>query len=461
MLSDLTRLFKTHKKIASWILIAFVAVALVTGLVSARRALKGSNDFDTFYYAGRAALTDSDLYGTADSTDPAVARGPFLYPPFAACVFSIYAVLPMGAAAFAWNLTLCVLFAICIGFISKMLRRESRDELRFWQGLTVPDRVVLLVFAGALLFDNLAMAQVNILVFFLTLASLFLWKSKKLILAGCLLAAAAFIKLTPLIFCLYFFLKKEWRVLAGFVTGALFCVFLIPAVFFGFQDSQVYHRQWAERILKPWAFEFSGMTYTEPDNTWGKTALVLKHERLVKKLIPKNQSLEATMNRLFLKGQPRHGYLPYPLHPARYYSEMPIIFGGLTRPVLRIVIFAMQALLLIMLCWFTVSRKTRLAGVGDLLVLSLYFLSITLLAPWTRSHQFIVWLFPLVSVFAGLPRESPSLQKKLRIGVYGCFVLYCLQALPYGKAAGMGTWANGVLLLTSLVLLKKIKSKPA
>ena len=63
------------------------------------------------------------------------------------------------------------------------------------------------------------MAQVNILVFTLTLISLFFWVRAKDFLSGLWLACAVFIKLTPALFLLFFILKKKWKVLAGFLAG--------------------------------------------------------------------------------------------------------------------------------------------------------------------------------------------------------------------------------------------------
>ena len=70
--------------------------------------------------------------------------------------------------------------------------------------------------------------------------------------------------------------------------------------------------------------------------------------------------------------------------------------------------------------------------------ISLVFLSMTLLSPLARSHQFIVWLFPL----------SRWTQKKMPAGIVELsFFFYALQGVPYGKAAGKGTVSNLILWL--------------
>ena len=77
------------------------------------------------------------------------------------------------------------------------------------------------------------------------------------------------------------------------------------------------------------------------------------------------------------------------------------------------------------------------------LEISFAFLSITLLSPISRSHHFIFWLFPLITIV--WLYSQPQL-RNAKFFLTRCFylalVFYAAQVLPYGKAAGMGAWAN-------------------
>src|SRR5687768_1546883 len=87
------------KQIAALLLVLLLGI---TGAVAARRAVKGSNDFDTFYAGGKAVITGEGVYYSGEHYET-TEESPFLYPPFAACFFALFAWLPLPLAAFLWN----------------------------------------------------------------------------------------------------------------------------------------------------------------------------------------------------------------------------------------------------------------------------------------------------------------------------------------------------------------------
>jgi len=69
-----------------------------------------------------------------------------------------------------------------------------------------------------------------------------------------------------------------------------------------------------------------------------------------------------------------------------------------------------------------------------------------------RTHQYVSWSFIFLSfVWIQTHFPSPSLKWAGRLSC----LLYFLQALPYGKAVGLGTWANLVLWI---FLARKIQT---
>ncbi len=195
----------------------------LTGLVSMRRAQKGSSDFDTFYHAGRSVLNAEGIYYTGEyHEDERGGVAPFLYPPFAALFFVPLALLPLAPAAFLWNALNIALFAACAALAFQILEVKPPEISALWK--TAPRRLkILLIFiSAALLLDNLSMAQMNITVFFFTLLALALDQRQKPWAAGIFLALAAVLKVTPVLFFLYFAVKGSWKTAAA---GALGCFY--------------------------------------------------------------------------------------------------------------------------------------------------------------------------------------------------------------------------------------------
>lgn len=449
-------LTKHKTKIFFSVLIFFV---VITGMIGMRRAQKGSNDFDTFYNAGRAVLTGEGIYYTGEYYQKDNEVSPFLYPPFAACFFSLFAWMPLSLAAFFWNTLNIFLFWICLKLILGLLKISLSDFGMEYLKKNWVYCSMLAVIIFAIFLDNITMAQVNIFVLTLVLAALFFTQRKNEGIAGFLLAGAVFIKVTPVLFCIYFFMKRKWRALAGFSLGVLFLAFLIPTMIWGFNNNRVYHRQFLGRTLKPIAVEIMAHFREEKIHPLKKTASMIAHDRLTGRLTEKNQALPAVLTRLFLKDRQAYGYAAEPIYAVRRYERLPVFFGGISAPVLDAVLAVLTIFILCMLVWVFRPRKTvsDAAVNPDVLEWSLCFLTMTLLAPWARSHQFVFWLLP-VMVFL-LKKDFFKYSRLAKFIVLGGTVFYFLQALPYGKAIGFGAFANTALWISIFLLRRNMYGK--
>jgi len=454
--------------IAGWALVLLLVV--ITGLITVHRAHSGSNDFDTFYHAGRSVYTAEGLYYEGEYYQEVSDRGPFLYPPFAACVLAAFAVFPLSFAAFFWNAFNLGLFVLIVMAIFDLLGFKPGDWRALWQRAAWPDRLVALIMSLAILLDNLTMAQINILVFSLTLSALWLWRHARPWLAGLMLAAAIMIKMTPAIFVLYWIVRRQWKMLGGVLIGLLVFTAVLPSLCFGFEKNLLYHRQWLGRTVKPFVVEVQAALDPEAPHPLKQSAAMTQHNRLTGMLVAKNQSLEAALTRLLLKDRARYGYEPYPIYVARKYEKMPVLFGGLPQQALRAVIRLIEAAMVIGLIYLWHQGRKRppeasrlaMGGRDDTLGRAaewgLLFLTMTLLAPWARSHQFVSWLFAYGTLLSlpKIPEAQPWQSRLLFCGRFAC-VLYLLQGVPYGKAAGLGMWANLTLWTGFFVFLCQLR----
>ena len=203
-------------------------------------------DFSVYWHGGKvlndAGMSPSGLYRPTLNW----AGGPelpFTYPPFAALLFSLLARLPQatalllftaaGVAVAVWVAALSVRY-----WNSKRGWRSTFASPTFQSALNRLGAVVL--FLAALNLgpwrESLVFGQINILLLGLMTADLLSrsprWRNG-IPGSGFLVGVAAGIKLTPLVFGLYFLVRKDWRGLlnmgAGFAATVLLGWVLRPA----------------------------------------------------------------------------------------------------------------------------------------------------------------------------------------------------------------------------------------
>lgn len=429
-----------------------IVIAVVTSIISVYRSSHGSNDFDTYYYTGKAVLEHSGIYYKGDYYKDAFKGGPFLYAPVWACFFSLFAWMPIQLAAVIWNLLNFFIFLISLSLMGSLLSESDKKNTAWVSSANRIHLVIAGIMLLLLLFDNLTMAQINILILFLILVALAARKKGAEFLGGTILSAAILVKLTPVLFCLYFVSKKSWKVLMGVFFGGLVLTILIPALVFGFSTNHLYHRQWLGRILKPslihWVPKWQNVSIHPEKILPEKTESI----RLTNLLVAKNQSLEAGMTRLFLKDRNVYAFdSAFPIFPAQRYSRLPVLIG-LPMSALNIVIRSVQGILCLGLIFFMVWRPSERNILNSSMKISMIFLTMTLLSPTTRSHQFILWSFPITTLLYYLTRAS-SFHLIFKALAILATALYMFQGVPFGKAAGMGAWSNLVLWITFAMAL--------
>ena len=198
-------------------------------------------DFSVYWHGGKilnaAGQAPSDLYrGNIDwAGGPAL---PFTYPPFAALFFGLLARLPEKLALGLFN-TAGVLTAFWIA--ARAVRYWNakatwRDTFRSPGNGWAAAVVLLAVLNLGPWRETLAFGQINILLMGLMAADLLVAKgrwARGVPGSGFLVGIAAGIKLTPLVFGLYFLVRRDWRGLlnmaAGFFTTILVGALLRPA----------------------------------------------------------------------------------------------------------------------------------------------------------------------------------------------------------------------------------------
>ncbi len=431
---------------------ALLVIATVTSLMTVYRSSHGSNDFDTYYLAGRAVLDHSGIYFQGDYYRDALKGGPFLYAPILAICFASISWMPIQLAAVIWNLFNLLNFILSLHLINQLLDSSQVFEIEKINKKSRPYDFLIVGFLLLLLIDNLTMAQINIFILFLILCALYLKKRGADFWSGVFLAAAVLIKLTPVLFCVYFAFKRSWKMLGGVLVGGLIMTLLIPTLVFGYSESRLYHRQWLGRMLKP--------SLNTVLQHWKRMDIhplkinpkQIENIRLSNLLTAKNQALEAALTRLFLKDRNHYAdHSELPIYPAQKYRRLPVLIG-LDPQILSLLIKLIQCALGFLMVFLIARNRFKEDFIRASLEVSIVFLSMTLFSPLARSHQFILWSFPLITLLSYLKniKQTTFFYKAC---TWGAAILYLLQAVPYGKAAGMGAWSNLVLWIAFCVAL--------
>lgn len=195
-------------------------------------------DFDVYRTGGQMLLDGQSLYaGKLDILSPIDL--PFTYPPIAAALFTVFTPLPLWAGSML--LTVISIAALVLVFrliLGRFVQRSATDLWWLASGLCV----------GAIwlqpVADTLKYGQVNILLMTLVVVDMTLGHRRRW--GGVLVGLAAAIKLTPLVFLLYFVLRRDWR--ASITTVASTIGFTTLGFLIAPSDSRQY---WTETIFDP------------------------------------------------------------------------------------------------------------------------------------------------------------------------------------------------------------------
>lgn len=218
-------------------------------------------------------------------------------PPIMALLLIPLAKLPASVGAMAWFYLKCGMALLALHMIFRMLVRTAQtrnhplsphfggrgagvrwdirpigagergvDLARSADGRPVPflGKVLAIILSLRLLAGDLTHGNVNLFIFFLVVAFLFVLLRRHDFKAGVLLALAIACKVTPALFLPYLVWKRAWRSLAGAGVGLVLFFWLVPGLFLGMSHNMECLRSWADTMVRPYIVE--GKVTTEYAN---------------------------------------------------------------------------------------------------------------------------------------------------------------------------------------------------
>ncbi|SES24439.1 glycosyltransferase 87 family protein [Lentzea albida] len=243
---------------AKRVVVAWAAVMVATLVYVMYRPQEFSLDLRVYRNGGVAFLKDLPLYVDGFANPLGGPDLPFTYPPIAAVLFSLLALVPLGVAIFVVAAAnLAALTALCLIAASRVVGWGPKAVA--W-GLGAA--AVSSIFDP--LRETLWFGQINLLLGLLVMADCLLERTRWWP-RGALIGLAAAIKLTPAFFALFFVARRQWKPV--FVSIGSFFAFGLLGALISFGDAKEY---WTHALLDPG--RVGRLTYTANQSLRGVLA---------------------------------------------------------------------------------------------------------------------------------------------------------------------------------------------
>jgi len=216
--------------------IAFIVIVSVILLIqSYGKAYRDSGyDFTSYIYASRLLSVNQNPYDPASSVTSQIdypkPSFPYIYPLTLAFLMTPLSYIPYSVAISIWFFAglFSLLFTIYI-----LSKRETNGTGGYWKRTDIS---IVSALAILLLFNivqnNFLNGQLNFIILLLSVLSYDYCSRGKKFTAAFVLALAISLKLTPVIFLLYFLLKKEYKLFL-YSTAMIPLLLLLPYLLIG------------------------------------------------------------------------------------------------------------------------------------------------------------------------------------------------------------------------------------
>lgn len=246
---SLTNFAKAKNNYVRYIFILFVAVLTINLIVSINPS-RTTGDFDVYYAASKNYLARAPIYYAQTGIEE------FKYSPFFALVFSPLVMVGKITSLYLWS----ILNIFLLYFMFYFLYRLKLISFTGIKDLFII--ISLFALSGRYIFANIKIGQVNILLCFLLVLTMYFEINKKDFWAAVTLAFCLMIKLFPLLFLVYFILRRRFKIF-GLTLLFISIFLLLPAIYSGFHLNLRYIQEWLVLLRStPAAMYYSPKNYS-------------------------------------------------------------------------------------------------------------------------------------------------------------------------------------------------------
>ncbi|MBL6962307.1 MAG: DUF2029 domain-containing protein [Bacteroidetes bacterium] len=350
MLAELWKRYKGKWWVWGGIILILI-FSIFLSLFKTSQVYTDVNDFSCIYTAGWHFIEGNSLYGQIYPHIPQ-----FLYPPFAAFIFSSLAIFPPPVACFIFTLINLLLIPVVIFQIINILSHFNLE----WESIKIP-LLLSILFSLRYFWSNFNLGQVNLIILSLTLVAILSFLKDKFILSGILISIAFSFKILPAVFLFWIFVKKpNVKILVSSLTVIVLFSFL-PFLFRGISTGVKDLNDFYIYVLQP----------------------QLLNNPLFS--IHKNQSVSAAALRLI---QPSSPLEPYNFNII----NLTLNQVGNILLIIKVILTASFLYLL-----FIIRRTKKKTGI---LEISIVFLFIHLVSPITWKNHMVTLVFCLLPLFS-------------------------------------------------------------
>jgi len=178
-------------------------------------------------------------------------------PPIMVVVLLPLVALPPLVGSLAWFYLKAVMAIVAIHLAFRVVETPGRPWPIWAKALAVA--LTLRPIMG-----DLSHGNVNLFILLLCIFAFFCFRQQRDKTAGITLALAIACKLTPAMLIPYFVWKRSWKLLAASGAGLILFLWLLPGLWFGFEQNQMYLASWCKAMIEPYAV--NGKVTTDHEN---------------------------------------------------------------------------------------------------------------------------------------------------------------------------------------------------
>jgi hypothetical protein len=274
---------------------------------------------------------------------------PDVHPPFTILLFSPFTLFSYYLAEKLWTLLSIIFLLVSLDLIFKI----NKEKMFSGVGLILCSIIFSFYFPVKF---TLGMGQINFLILFLTLLSIYFLQKKKHNFSGVFLGLSIMIKLFPVLFLPYLMILKKWRILFSFMLVCLFTL-LLTFIIIKPDINLYFYKNIVPTLLNGWKTDYY------------------------------NQSLSG-----FLGRQMGPGFLREAL-----------------RELISVVLIALSFLII----WLKNSKKAAAVNLTFSLLITLSLL----INNFSWQHHFVWLLFPFITIFYFMKDKKLSWYYYLVLGI--------------------------------------------
>ncbi len=303
-------------------------------------------------------------------------------PPFTIVLFAPFSWLSFPNAQFAWAFVKPALIAVIFYSAFGLVKRAGGkiDPL--------PLGLILFIWLFPCIGD-IQEGQVNLLMLAPLAAGLWLagrdTRSSRWI-GGILIGMAVAIKVTPIIFVVYFLWRRRWSTAAAIALGTVFWLYVPLTLFFGFSQAVAWNHQYYDVMIRPYLFH-----------------------NAVK--VPSGESIPSFLYRLLVHSP---AFVTYHHGVAKsYYVNFINIAPMAAERVIRMVLTTVG---IIGLFWMrrklpTLRSRRYLMEIGAVAVFMLWA------EEWSWVPHYVLFIFPLMAIgMLASDRENSTRSRQMALG---------------------------------------------